>query len=200
MIVLLVKASLIVMVLLIFYKMFLERESFFAANRIYLLSCLMLACLMPFVALPEMVEHQGVIAGFFETRESTDVFLSPEEIQLYEDEPAASRSLENNSAVDVPAGPEISRQVRDMEAITQPKETSTFPHWLLLIYGFGALVFFLKLVAQMVRTLRTISSNKDNIRDEGITIVNMQGTIDPCSFFRYIFINPADYISRPYIL
>jgi hypothetical protein len=73
MITLLIKASLVIIVLLAFYKIFLEKESFFAANRLYLLSCLLFACTLPFVALPKLVKHQGFVATLLEPSGSGDI-------------------------------------------------------------------------------------------------------------------------------
>ena len=36
------------------------------------------------------------------------------------------------------------------------------------------------------------------IEDEGSVIVNMNGAIAPCSFFKYIFINPSSYDYKTY--
>ena len=61
MITILIKASIVMIVLLGFYKLVLERESFFTANRAYLLLCLVLAFSLPFVALPQLFENQGMV-------------------------------------------------------------------------------------------------------------------------------------------
>ena len=63
---LLIKASLVIIVLLAFYKIFLEKESFYSANRFYLLACLILACALPFVSLPKLMKHQGVVTELIE--------------------------------------------------------------------------------------------------------------------------------------
>ena len=78
MIALLVKASLVIVVLLAFYKLFLEKESFYLANRIYLLSCLVLASTLPFMALPALVAHQGVLSTLIETSGEKEPILREE--------------------------------------------------------------------------------------------------------------------------
>ena len=77
MISLLIKASIIMIVLLGFYKLVLERESFFSANRAYLLLCLVLACSLPFVALPQLFENQGMVSSLIEPLEPTEEEAEP---------------------------------------------------------------------------------------------------------------------------
>ena len=66
MIPLLLKASIIIAVLLFFYKVFLEKESFFAINRFYLIGCVILAFVLPFITLPHLIQDQGMISSFIE--------------------------------------------------------------------------------------------------------------------------------------
>ena len=61
MIVFLLKAAIVLSVLFGFYKLFLQKESFFGLNRVYLLAGLLLTFMLPFVTLPELVNHQGVV-------------------------------------------------------------------------------------------------------------------------------------------
>ncbi|MEE9373621.1 MAG: M56 family metallopeptidase [Saprospiraceae bacterium] len=43
-----------------------------------------------------------------------------------------------------------------------------------------------------------MSITEDRIVSEGCVIVNMKDTTEPCSFFKYIFINPATYDYNTY--
>ncbi|MBA4056726.1 MAG: hypothetical protein C0490_18575, partial [Marivirga sp.] len=77
MVALLLKASLIAGILLAFYKLFLEKESFFAVNRIYLIGCLVLTFLLPFVSLPKLVDDQGFISAIIERTDNRESLSSP---------------------------------------------------------------------------------------------------------------------------
>jgi len=70
MIVLLIKASLIIAIVLTFYKLVIEKESFFATNRVYLIIGLLFAFVLPFVSLPKLVENQGAISNLIEPNDS----------------------------------------------------------------------------------------------------------------------------------
>ena len=67
MITVLLKASFILGLTLLFYKLLLQQETFFGSNRWYLIGCLVLAFSLPFVTLPPIVDHQGVISTWVET-------------------------------------------------------------------------------------------------------------------------------------
>jgi len=64
MITLLLKASFALLIFMGFYKLFLEKESFFKANRFYLLGSLLIAFVLPFMALPQLMEEQGGLFRF----------------------------------------------------------------------------------------------------------------------------------------
>ena len=66
MIAFLIKASLVLTCLWGFYKLVLEKESFFSKNRIYLLGCLFLTFSIPFITLPNLIEDQGIVSTTIE--------------------------------------------------------------------------------------------------------------------------------------
>ena len=195
MITLLLKASLIIIVLLAFYKIFLEKESFFVANRFYLLGCLVLACTLPFVQLPPLVANQGWLFTFIESGEKVEKQPGNLADRLGNSTRFPEKS---NSSPDSYATREQSSEANDsmaVEGVTVKRQQPQrgFLYWVMLLYFFGAGVLALNLLAQIVRTLWRIYRNEDKIEDTGGVLVNMTGEIEPCSFFRYIFINPTSY-------
>ena len=91
MIAVLIKASLVIIVLLAFYKIFLEKESFFAVNRMYLLGCLFATFTLPFLCLPQLIEQQGIVSTLMEKSNSKTFTASPNEIFL-----SKNKSYENS--------------------------------------------------------------------------------------------------------
>lgn len=69
----LLKASFILTALLTFYKLFLEKESFFSSNRVYLMAGLLLVFVLPFISLPQLMENQGVLSQAIERVGEYDV-------------------------------------------------------------------------------------------------------------------------------
>ncbi|MEO1450521.1 MAG: hypothetical protein AAFV07_13415, partial [Bacteroidota bacterium] len=63
-----------------FYKLLLERESFFSANRTYLIGGLLLVLILPFLSLPQMMDRQGLLFAWADQlSESTEEeFISDE--------------------------------------------------------------------------------------------------------------------------
>lgn len=215
MITLLIKASLVIIVLSTFYKLFLEKESFFVANRIYLLSCLVFASTLPFIALPKLVEHQGVISSIIEASEENestaikeDIPTGPTSTHLQELSPFElernisefsgplrekinSKNEPNAVAEELPSLDETAKP--EWETLNQKKAGKGFTYWLLLLYLFGVIVFSINLLGQVSLTFWKIYRSKDKIEDIDCVIVNRNDKTEPCSFFKYIFINPASY-------
>lgn len=199
------------MLLLAFYKLFLEKESFFAINRIYLMACLGLAFLLPFIVLPQLVTHQGYVEQLIEQESTQKELISSTEIADNSNLVAQPENRVTNgheSTIEVTPIIETaetvsmiaSKSARHNNKFEQYKSTliaylqqNTLGDWLLLFYFFGVVVLSLNLLGQLTNMLIKIIRNNDKIKDEDGIIVNMNAIIEPCSFFNYIFINPASY-------
>lgn len=185
MILLLLKASIITAVLWGFYKLFLERESFFAANRIYFISSLVLAFVLPFISLPELVEQQGVITTMLEEVDTPEPTRIP---------------IENNTldAITIEA-PIVSPQVGFSPVSVEPVETQKgLGYWLMILYYFGVIVFSFNLLSQILSIIFKIIKSTDKVEDIHYNIINSTETGEPSSFFNYIFINPESYDYNTY--
>ena len=209
MITLLIKSSFIIILLLTFYKLFLEKESFFSVNRFYLLTCLGLTFLLPFIVLPRLVTHQGYVESLI----PQEITKTPEVVTEMADLPVIS--TQKNAPVEKniipkeinPTIPTIEKELIDTPEISQHNnkfeqlkstliaylQEHTLADWLLLFYFFGVAVLSLNLLAQLSSMVFKIFRNEDKIVDDDGIIVNMNAIIEPCSFFNYIFINPASY-------
>ena len=221
MIALLIKASLVIIVLLAFYKIFLEKESFFSVNRMYLLGCLFAAFALPFLCLPHLIEQQGIVSTLMEKSNPKTFSATPNEVFFTKKK--SNENLSQESTSEIPPQKEL-KKVEEIipektapiaetnqadaqpplekptPAMTPPAPISTkgIGYWLLLIYFFGVVVLSLNLFLQIVNTLLKVARNKDQIEDEEGTIINMTSEIEPCSFFKYIFINPSSYDYETY--
>lgn len=206
--ILLFKASLVIVFMLAFYKLFLEKESFFSANRVYLLGCLVMACILPFIVLPKMIQHQGLVDNLFEARSVTTVNSeAPEKpvaqidaSNLSENE-GSKEALTNSGIANSKSNlndEELSFQENKIHEFSETSVQRGLPFYLFIIYLFGVVVLILNLLAQIGNIILKAIKNNDQIEDEGNIIVNMTGDVEPCSFFNYIFINPANYDFETY--
>lgn len=208
MLALLIKASAVIIVLLAFYKIFLEKESFFAANRIYLLSCLIFAGTLPFIVLPKLVEHQGIVATLVESSEEKQTAYMEDDDLSAEKQISGLETTSSQLEKKTSESPIISTEKTSLlsksnnsleqhtsEALTTMGQHSErrIAYWLMLFYFFGVVVLLVKMLSQIVHTIWKIHKNEDRIEDEGVVLLNLNGDIEPCSFFKYIFINPASY-------
>jgi len=206
MITFLLKASLVVTILLAFYKIFLEKESFFGVNRSYLLACLVLTFVLPFIALPQMVNEQGLVSSLIEeyvyknenkiaTTKSTS---SPERLEEQAVDKVSKQveNLSNSEILESENLTELKKEQVSTPLITsnpEPKEGKGLLYWLLLIYFFGVGIFALNFFFQIGNVLLKIFKSTDKIEDVNNVIVNSASMTEPCSFFNFIFINPESY-------
>ena len=175
MIVLLIKYSITIATVLLFYKIFLTKESFYKLNRLYLMITLLITFLLPFFSIPKLVSHQGIIEEYVE-----QVSISKPLVKT----PIVNGGYTNNVPVEKEVGIE--------------KENNTFlvmdfNDWILVVYGIGVLIFLINFMIQLIGVLALIIKNDDKIKDEGFTIINLKKFKEPCSFFNYIFIHPESY-------
>lgn len=183
----LIKASIVLLVLFLFYKWVLEQESFFATNRIYLLGSLLLCFLLPFISLPSVSKHQGLVTTTYEQLTPTEVRISPESTAIAPEAEVLPLSLPAlvSSEVQATSTPETT--------LYNPPPTYSWADWLSWLYYFGFGVFLLHLLTQIGSLVWKIIRSTDSIADLDHTIINLAGEQEPCSFFRYIFINPEKY-------
>lgn len=192
------KASIIAAVAFLFYKIFLQRESFFTANRIYLIGCLVLAFTLPFVSLPPLINYQGYLATVLQDNSSAEENTS----SVYAKQLAGESSAQSTTGKPaVAASKLIYQDLAFPEKASQQPVTTTgysFAFWLFTLYLFGVAVFSGSLLLQLGIILYRIRKSDDKIQDGNIVIVNTTQPQAPCSFFHYVFIYPDDYDFQTY--
>ncbi|MEL6133851.1 MAG: M56 family metallopeptidase, partial [Bacteroidota bacterium] len=193
---LLIKSSLLIAVLWGFYRVILARESFFAANRWYLVLSLGLVFMLPFVSFPSLIDQQGMMSRWIEGEKM---------VQVQEPQVVAAPNL---SVV-----PDLSQDIIEEDTsseavIPMPSPTVTpstpdstgkgWVYWLIRLYLFGVVIFSLNLLTQIGGIIWKIIRNKDRIKSPHYTLINLPQPSEPCSFFRYIFIHPDSYDFETY--
>jgi ankyrin repeat protein len=180
----LAKASIVILVLLAFYKLLLERESFFAVNRIYLMVTLLLVFTLPFISLPKMVEHQGIVNGWLEWttyQKPTQTDFEATELETKISETERTQTLGKSN----PVAPSASRDY-------------SFAFWLFWIYIFGVVILSAHLIFQIIGIYLTVRKTDDRVVDLEYALLNVKDDSGPRSFFKYIFINPEKYDSETF--
>jgi beta-lactamase regulating signal transducer with metallopeptidase domain len=200
MIELLLKASFVSGIALLFYKIVLQQESFFAANRLYLLGAIAIAFVLPLITLPPLVSHQGVLSTVFQTiipaaTPSSETAVAAPAYRA----PVSPANQDKYTVLKHPAHSPI----RIEEAAKKPESQATtgkfsWSFWLIVLYLFGVIVFTCNLLFQIGSILGKVIRSIDKVNDGRCVIVNTESMQAPCSFFRYIFIHPDDYDYETY--
>src|SRR6478736_410278 len=163
--------ALILTACLIFYKLLLQKETFFHLNRLVLLTCMLLAFILPLLPVPQQFSFRKAPASAINV-----VLEAPPVLNNI------TQSIENkvNSSVIEPL---------------QKNQTINFEqvmHWLIYLYWFGVAIFAINFLMQVVLLFYKAYS-RPVIIDGPFRIVEVTGDKAPCSFANNIFINPEKY-------
>lgn len=162
--------ALIITACLAFYKLFLQRETFYRLNRYLLLSCLAMAFLVPLVPVPQKFSFRSPAISVQEKSQVNNVYTPGNSSPP----PATIAKAENQPVIQT--------------GFTRGKVMQ----WLVYLYWTGVVIFSLNFLVQLA-LLMVRSYRNPAIKDGPFRIVELQGDHAPCSFGNTIFINPAKY-------
>jgi len=162
--------ALILSACFIFYKLLLQKETFFHLNRYILLTCMVLAFVLPLVPVPHQLSFRKAPS------ENTHTVITTPAVN------AASTSVVTEK-LQQPTLTEETQQVINVEFLLK---------CLVYLYWFGVVVFGFNFLMQAVILLLRANS-KSVIQDGKFRIVEVTGDKAPCSFANNIFINPEKY-------
>jgi beta-lactamase regulating signal transducer with metallopeptidase domain len=168
--------ALILAACLVFYKLLLRRETFYAVNRYVLIVCLAIAFALPLAKVPQQ----------FSLRNSATISQNSGQ------SPAVKQNIIVSPVVETPV-----IEKKSASEIRNPQVSSGFSFaqiikWLAWLYWFGAAVFAASFIFQ-VCLLVWRSYHNPVIVDGKYRIVEVNGDKAPCSFGNTIFINPEKY-------
>ena len=162
-------SALILTACLVFYKLLLQKETFFHLNRFVLLSCMALAFILPLVPVPQQLSFRKIAVEkpVVVAKTSVKADITP----AIKEQPVQPTLIEET------------QQVINVESVTRV---------LVYLYWFGVIVFALNFLMQAIILLYRAYSTSV-IQDGKFRIVEITGDKAPCSFANNIFINPEKY-------
>ena len=170
----------LIMVSLLFYKLMLKKETYHTLNRIVLLICLSLSFLLPFAPVPQkfsFVKDSVVASSTISTGTSdktvTKALSKPRPV-LQQQTPARQTTSQLNET---------------LTGIFNAQNILNLGFW---AYWCGVMIFGINLLIQLIVIAFKIFKS-EAIHDGRFRIVELNDDKAPCSFGRYIFINPAKY-------
>lgn len=162
-------SALILSACLVFYKLLLQKETFFYLNRYVLLACMLLAFIVPLIPVPQQLSFRNAPA-------ETAVVLP--ETQIIKNSTIQQKTESTQETAVAPT-----KQLINVEVVLQ---------WIIYLYWFGVLVFGANFLMQAVILIKRAYSSSV-IQDGKFRIVEITGDKAPCSFANNIFINPEKY-------
>ncbi|MEP6682035.1 MAG: M56 family metallopeptidase, partial [Parafilimonas sp.] len=170
-----INVGLILMGCLAFYKLLLQKETFYRVNRYVLMVCLVVAFSLPLVHIPQQFSLRKT--------EATTNIINNVSVNVAQPNISAETNKVNQS-----------QPVQQHENIVSSNTFSwqQFMQWMLWLYWFGVIVFALNFIAQTIILFYRAYTNPV-IKDGRFRIVEVKGDKAPCSFLNNIFINPEKY-------
>ncbi len=169
----------------LFYKLLLQKETFFRANRWILLACLALSFSLPLIKIPQ----QWSLRGTETVQESPVTDATPTS-------PLVVPSVTQPAGVE----PSTTQPATPATQVTPATTNNTRPSfswqqaltWIGYLYWFGVIVFAGTFLVQII-TLLYRAYTSPVIKDGRFRIIELSGDKAPCSFLNNIFINPEKY-------
>lgn len=190
--------AILLAVCLLFYKLLLQKETYYRLNRAVLLTCLALAFALPLIPVPQRfslrsTEPTRVAAALpqeaFNARPAAPVNSSPQpRATVAKSAPAKTQKLPNpSSTLSKPVGQPVQKQTS-----FQMPSLATLLKWAFMAYWCGVAVFGINLLIQVIALL-VQAYKKPSIKDGIYRIVELDTDKAPCSFGKSIYINPEKY-------
>jgi len=158
---------------LLFYKAFLQKETFFPLNRFILLGCLALSFSIPFIPIPEQWSFRTATTSNAAIETTIQPIINP--TANFTKKPVIEQ-VPNNTVI------EKTSVFKDIS----PIKVLVWAYWL------GVVVFGINFIVQLCILLYRAYS-RPVIKDGRYRIVELSGDQAPCSFGNNIFINPEKY-------
>ena len=185
----------------IFYKLFLEGETFFQLNRWVLMACALLAFVLPFFEVPQEWSFRTTEASIIQPKiekELPIVTNAQKPNETLNSKPAHQhlRDHNHNHNHDFDAKHET-EMPEDGAVVTPPiaevvREKMLWSEILMYVYFIGVGIFALNFLMQLIVLFYKMLT-LPTIRDGRYKIVEMDKDKAPFSFWNRIFMNPSKY-------
>jgi len=187
--------AVLISVCLIFYKVLLQRETFYKLNRLVLVFCLALSFTLPLIPIPQQwaLRNSPVRQSVAPSKEDELIIVNENQVITLPKQEA----IKTAPAPNLQSEPQLKPGNHLASVKTPAPETSTplwqtAVKWLFYLYWIGVAAFGLNLLLQIVVLLYQ-AYTKPVIRDGRFRIIELSGDKAPCSFGNNIFINPEKY-------
>jgi len=162
------RAALLIAASLLFYKIWLGKETFYRLNRLILIFCLALSFTLPLIPVPQSW-------ALLNDRENNEFVTG-------------NRAVSNNIAADDAKG----NKDKVFTTIHEVPVTQRVIHWISYLYWAGVIIFALNFLIQLA-VLYLQAYRNAAVKDKIFRIVEINSNRPPCSFANNIFINPSNY-------
>lgn len=185
----------------LFYKLLLKKLTFYVLNRWILLSCLVIAFILPLLPIPRQwnwrewttaspVVKEPVQTAAAQATVVPVVGVTPADVRSVV-APLSGVDLRKSDVA--PASPRVTAS----PVVSRPDIVSRILPGLFYLYLFGVVILGINMIRQMILLLRQRYRGAV-VRDGNYRIITTAGIHSPCSFGNMIFIRPRQYDPETY--
>ena len=169
-----INVALILSGCLTFYKLLLQKETFYRLNRYVLMFCLFVAFCLPLLHVPQQLSLRKTQTFAVNTNNNLPININQE-----------------NKITDANSKVQSQPQIRN-NSNNNSFSFKQVMQWMFWLYWFGVIVFAFNFLIQIAILFYRAYTNPV-IKDGKFRIVEISGDKAPCSFLNNIFINPEKY-------
>jgi len=187
--------AVLITVCLLFYKLLLQKETFYRLNRVVLICCLALAFALPLIPIPQQWafrESAKPVAVVNTQPTPYQPVVSQTQNEAIKNQVIAKALVSAKAAAIEKATPKSKIKEAPLATVEQAPLLQRSVKWLFYLYWIGVVAFGLNLLLQMV-VLLFQAYTRPFMKDGKFRIVELSGDKAPCSFGNNIFINPEKY-------
>ncbi|GAA4306761.1 M56 family metallopeptidase [Aestuariibaculum suncheonense] len=183
----LIKSTAIIAIFYTFYKLILQRETFFQVNRWFLFLGLIFALVGPFIIIPNYIEYTAP-----QITESTSEFSSNDKIKTS----LAEQNFQKENTHPIPKQNPTPIQNSNL---TEPVQDSFISNislhlwdYILMVYVLGGLYFTIRFSVRLSSVFRVIKTHK-SVKAGPYKVIRLTNDAAPFSFFKWIIYNPNQF-------
>ncbi len=186
--------ALLISVCLLFYKLLLQKETFYRLNRVVLVFCLALSFALPLIPVPQQWAFRDspkpveINANSAISQPAATISQN----EAIKNQVVANAIINAKTAAMKNAAPAIKIKEAPQATVQEIPLLQRAVKWLFYLYWIGVVAFALNLLLQII-VLLFQAYTKPFIRDGKFRIIELSGDKAPCSFGNNIFINPEKY-------
>lgn len=191
-----IESGLCLTILFLVYLVLLKKETYFQFNRIYLISIIFFSALLPFMHfnfnINDHIKYESYFNKINKIKTSYEHVIGLADVE----ELNISNNITDQYNVEQNKSESNIFSIQTLTKNKKPKSSKwSITNIIIIIYSIGASLLLFRFILFLIRINKTLRFGNHE-KKENYTLVKVQQSIAPFSFFKFIFINKDDLDSN----